>query len=92
VRTATTYPEHGPAVGNAGSGLVLLLLSFGTLATLAYRVASAEPSAWDVMAVLNASGALATANQGAQSLLQRRWPVAVLSTLVVADVIALVAR
>ncbi len=88
--------ERTEAVENASFRWAYLVLSFGLLAAVAFRSFLYRESAWDLMALVVAGGAVATAYQAAHRVLARRWLWTVLlvfgGSALVAGMVALVGR
>jgi hypothetical protein len=88
--------ERTEAVENASFRWAYLALSFGLLADVACRSLLYREAAWDLMALVVAGGAVATAYQAAHRVLARQWLWTVLLVLggsaLIAGLIALLGR
>jgi hypothetical protein len=78
--------ERTVSVENASYRWAYLFLSFGLLASAAYRGFARHEQAWDLLALVVLSGAVTTLYQGSRQVLSRRW----VMVSVVAVVVALV--
>ncbi|MEA2765280.1 MAG: hypothetical protein QOK07_1684 [Gemmatimonadaceae bacterium] len=90
----TTQPimrdERTVATENASYRWAYLVLSFGLLASTAYRAFVRHESAWDLIALVMLAGAVATFYQGRDRVLSRRWAVASVAAALLALLIAVV--
>ncbi len=88
--------ERTIAIENASYRWAYLVLSFGLLASTAYRGFARNESAWDLLALVMLGGAVTTFYQGSRRVLSRRWGVAsaaaVLLALVLGVVLVLIRR
>lgn len=82
--------ERTAAVENAGYRWSYLLLSFGILASVAYRSFALDQTSWDLLALVLIGGAVNTAYQGRHHVLYRRWAITSAVTLVIAAILAAV--
>ena len=80
--------ERTTVVENASYRVAYLVMSFGLLASIAYRSFVLQQSSWDLFAVLILGGATATMYQGTYKVLSRRWIVATVATLIIAGLLA----
>ena len=88
--TAGSVPrdERTVAVENSSYRLAYLFLAFGLLFATAYRSFVRSEQPWDLMAMLVASGALATLYQWRGRVLSRRWAAVTALAVVAAVLIA----
>jgi hypothetical protein len=82
--------ERTVATENASYRWAYLVLSFGLLASTAYRAFVRHESAWDLIALVMLAGAVATFYQGRDRVLSRRWAVASVAAALLALLIAVV--
>jgi hypothetical protein len=82
--------ERTIAVENAGYRIAYFVMSFGLLASVAYRSFVLQQSSWDLLALVILGGATATLYQGANKVLTRRWIIATTVTVVIAGLLAIV--
>jgi hypothetical protein len=80
--------ERTVAVENASYRWAYLVLSFGLLASVAWRGFVRHETAWDLLALVVVGGVVATAYQGTRRVLSRRWALAAVAAAVVAVVAA----
>jgi hypothetical protein len=81
--------ERTIIVENASYRFAYLFLSYGLLMIVMYRAfALRDNNSWDLLGLVIAGGAVTTGYQGAHKILSRRWLVTVLTTMLVAAVIA----
>jgi hypothetical protein len=80
--------ERTAAVENAAYRWSYLLLSFGILASVAYRSFALGETSWDLLALVLIGGALNAAYQGVHHVLYRRWAIMSAVTLVIAAILA----
>lgn len=85
-----TRDERTVVIENASYRLAYLVMSFGLLASVAYRSFALQQSSWDLLALVVLSGVIATLYQGAHKVLSRRWMVAAVATVIAAGLIAFV--
>lgn len=81
--------ERTISIENSSYRWAYLLLSFGLLATIAYRSRVGHESNWDLMALVIAAGMIATLHQAFHRVLTRRWALVSAATLVIAAVVAI---
>jgi hypothetical protein len=84
-----TQDERTIAVENAGYRFAYLVMSFGLLASVAYRSFVLHQSSWDLLALVVLGGATGTVYRGTRRTLSRRWVVVTLATMAIAALIAL---
>ena len=65
-----------------------LVMSFGLLASVAYRSFMLRQNSWDLLALVLLGGATATMYQGTHKVLSQSWMMATIVTLVIARIIA----
>ena len=80
--------ERTTVVENASYRVAYLVMSFGLLASVAYRGFVLRQSSWDLLALVILGGATATMYQGTSKVLSRRWIMATVVTLVIAGLLA----
>jgi len=80
--------ERTVATENASYRWAYLVLSFGLLASTAYRAFARHESAWDLLALVIVGGAVATFYQGSERVLSKRWAVASAAAVLLALVVA----
>ena len=68
--------------------IAYLVMSFGLLASVAYRGFVLQQSSWDLLALVILGGVTASIYQGAGNVLSRRWLMTTIVTLVVAGLLA----
>ena len=73
-----------PALEDAGFRWAYLVLSFGLLASVAYRGFVRRESAWDLLALVVVSGLVSAWYRGRQGALSPRWARLSLTALVTA--------
>jgi uncharacterized membrane protein YbjE (DUF340 family) len=82
--------ERTVVIENASYRLAYLVMSFGLLASVAYRSFTLQQSSWDLLALVVLGGALTTLYQGAHKVLSRRWMMATVITVMSAGLIAFI--
>jgi 1,4-dihydroxy-2-naphthoate octaprenyltransferase len=82
--------ERTVVVENASYHIAYLVMSFGLLASVAYRSFVLQQSSWDLLALVILGGATATVYQGTNRTLSRRWIMATVATFVIAGLLAIV--
>ena len=87
---AVERDERTAAVENAAYRWSYLLLSFGILASVAYRSFALGQTSWDLLALVLIGGAVNAVYQGSHHVLYRRWAITSAVTLVIAAVLAAV--
>jgi hypothetical protein len=80
--------ERTIVVENASYRIAYLVISFGLLASVAYRGFVLQQSSWDLLALVILGGATATMYQGTMKVLSRRWIIATVATIIIAGLIA----
>ena len=85
---AVDRDERTIAVELAGLRWAYLCLSYGLLASVAYRSFARHEQPWDLLALVVAGGVVSAAYQAAHRTWSRRWGVVVATTVVVAAVLA----
>jgi len=80
--------ERTAVVENASYRIAYLVMSFGLLASVAYRGFVLQQSSWDLLALVIFGGATATMYQGTNKVISRRWIIATVATIVIAGLIA----
>ena len=80
--------ERTTAVENASYHVAYLVMSFGLLASVAYRGFFLQQSNWDLLALVILGGATATLYQGTNKALSGRWMMATIATLIIAGLLA----
>ena len=84
-----TRDERTVVVENTSYRFAYLVMSFGLLASVAYRSFILQQSSWDLLALVLLGGATATLYQGTHNVLSGRWLMATLAIMVIAGLIAL---
>lgn len=79
--------ERTVAVENASYRMAYLVMSFGLLASVAYRSFMLKQSSWDLLALVILGGATASLYQGTHKILSRRWMMATFVTVLIAVLI-----
>ena len=82
--------ERTTVVENSSYRIAYLVMSFGLLASVAYRGFVLQESSWDLLALVILGGVTATMYQGINKVLSRRWIVATVATVVIAGLLAVV--
>jgi len=82
--------ERTTIVENTSYRIAYLVMSFGLLASIAYRGFVLQQSSWDLLALVILGGATATIYQGTSKVLSRHWIIATVATFVVAVILAAV--
>jgi hypothetical protein len=85
-----TRDERTLAVENASYRIAYYVLSFGLLVIVAYRSFLFQQASWDLLVLVLASGVIASAHQGANQVLNRRWGLVALATFVIGALLAVV--
>ena len=80
--------ERTTTVENASYRWAYILLSFGVLLSVMFRGFVWNEASWDLLALVIASGFIATFYQGIHRVLTGRWALIAVVTLVVAAVVA----
>lgn len=80
--------ERTDFVENHSYRWAYLLLSYGLLASVAYRSFVRNEASWDLLALVIAAGAVATLYQGKHRVLSGRWAILTLVGVVLAMAIA----
>jgi len=80
--------ERTTAVENAGYRWSYLVLSFGLLAIVAFRSFSRGEESWDLLALVILGGIVNAGYQGIRRVLNKRWIVVSVVTLIVAALLA----
>ena len=86
---AAVRDERTIATENASYRWAHLLLSYGLLGSILYRSFVIHESTWDLMALVIASGAVASLYQGQQRVLSRRWAMMTAASMAIAVVVAI---
>jgi hypothetical protein len=84
----TFRDERTDAVENASYRWGYLVLSFGLLATTAWRSFVRGESAWDLLALVVLGGIVAGVYQGREMVLSRRWVMLAVLAMAVAALAA----
>lgn len=82
--------ERTVGVENTSYRLAYLVLSFGLLASVAYRSFVLQQSSWDLLALVILGGMVATVYQGVQRVLSRRWLIVTVAAVMAAGLLAFV--
>ena len=82
--------ERTTAVENSSYRIAYLVMSFGLLASVAYRSFVLKESSWDLLAIVILGGVTATMYQGIRKVLSRSWIKATVAALVIAGFLAFV--
>jgi hypothetical protein len=69
----TLRDERTEFVENSSYRWAHLVLSYGVLASVAYRGFARNETSWDLLALVIVAGAVATLYQGKHRILSRRW-------------------
>ena len=85
--TTVARDERTTAVENASFRWAYLLLSFGLLASVAYRGFARGESSWDLLALVVGAGLLVSLYQATHRVLTRRWATLTLVAVIVAAVL-----
>lgn len=80
--------ERTVAAENASYRWAYMLLSFGMLASAAYRAFALDEQSWDLLALVLLGGVVTVVHQGASHVLTNRWLLISLATLGLAFAIA----
>ena len=81
--------ERTVVVENTSYRIAYLVMSFGLLASVAYRGFVLQQNSWDLLALVILGGATATMYQGTNKVLSRRWIMTTVATLVIAGLLAI---
>ena len=84
--------ERTTVVENTSYRIAYLVMSFGLLASVAYRGFVLQQSSWDLLALVILGGVTATMYQGMNKVLSRRWILATVATVIIAGLLAVVIR
>ena len=87
---AVVRDERTIAIENASYRWAYLLLSFGMLASVAWRAFVRDESSWDLLALVVVAGVVVTAYQAAHRVLSRRWAMVTMAAVVVAMLLGVV--
>lgn len=82
--------ERTTVVENTSYRIAYLVMSFGLLASVAYRGFVLNQSSWDLLALVILGGVIATMYQGINKVLSRRWILTTVATVVIAGLLAIV--
>ena len=82
--------ERTLAVENASYRWAYLFLSFGLLATVAYRSFARGENSWDLLALVVVGGIVPNVYQGTRHVLTRRWAMSSIVSLVAAAILAVI--
>ena len=82
--------ERTTVVENTSYRIAYLVMSFGLLASVAYRGFVLQQSSWDLLALVILGGLTATMYQGINKVLSRRWILTTVVTIVIAGLLAVV--
>ena len=85
---SVTRDERSVMVDNASYRWAYLVLSFGVLASVAWRAYVLHEASWDLLGLVMASGLVATFYQAIHHVLTGRWALLALVTAVLAAVVA----
>jgi hypothetical protein len=85
---SVSHDERTTVVENTSYRIAYLVMSFGLLASVAYRGFVLKQSSWDLLALVILGGVTATMYQGINKVLSRRWILATVTTLVIAGLLA----
>lgn len=80
--------ERTVAVDNASYRWAYLVLSFGLLASVAYRAFARDEASWDLLALVVLGGAVATLYQQYHRVLTSRWAIVAVASMAVALLMA----
>ncbi|TAK10966.1 MAG: hypothetical protein EPO32_13615 [Anaerolineae bacterium] len=83
-----SHDERTDSVANVSYRFAYLVMSFGLLASVAYRSFMLGQSSWDLLALVLLGGVTATFYQGTHRILSRRWLMVTLTTVVIAGLLA----
>ncbi len=86
----TLRDERTVAVENASYRIAYLVLSYGLLLIVVYRGFFLKESSWDLLGLVILSGGIATLYQGRQKIFGPGWIRAMVLTMLVAAVLAVV--
>jgi hypothetical protein len=73
LESPTLRDERTEFVENSSYRWAYLLLSYGVLASVAYRSFARNETSWDLLALVIGAGAIATLYQGKHRVLSARW-------------------
>ncbi|MGH8031627.1 MAG: hypothetical protein ACREO8_04495 [Luteimonas sp.] len=73
LESPTLRDERTEFVENSSYRWAHLVLSYGVLASVAYRSFARHETSWDLLALVIVAGAVATLYQGKHRVLSRRW-------------------
>jgi hypothetical protein len=90
MQTMVERDERTVAVENAGYRWSYLVLSFGLLASVAYRSFSLDQSSWDLLGLVIGGGVVNTMYQWTGGVLYRKWIFLSIVTFVIAAALAAV--
>ena len=82
--------ERTTVVENTSYRIAYLVMSFGLLASVAYRGFVLNQSSWDLLALVILGGVTATMYQGINKVLSRRWILTTVATVIIAGLLAIV--
>ncbi|MGZ6259147.1 MAG: hypothetical protein ACXWQ6_11840 [Candidatus Limnocylindrales bacterium] len=82
--------ERETSVDLAADRLAYLVLSFGSLAIVAYRSFVDHEPSWDLLGLVVLSGAVGTAHRWRQRVVNRRWESIALASVAVALVVGVI--
>ena len=86
---SVTRDERTITIENASYRWAYLLLSFGLLASVAYRSFIRRESSWDLLALVILGGLVTTLYQRTRKVLSRRWALVAVTTALIAGAMAL---
>ena len=90
--TATSHrDERTIAVEHASFRWAYLCLSYGLLASVAYRSFVRQEQPWDLLALVVAGGLVSAGYQASQRTLGRRWAILTIATVLAAALLAAMA-
>jgi hypothetical protein len=82
--------ERTTVIENTSYRIAYLVMSFGLLASVAYRGFFLQQNSWDLLALVILGGLTATMYQGINKVLSRRWILTTVVTIVIAGLLAVV--
>ena len=82
--------ERTTVVENTSYRIAYLVMSFGLLASIAYRGFVLNQSSWDLLALVILGGVTATMYQGINKVLSRRWILTTVAIVVISGLLAIV--
>jgi hypothetical protein len=82
-----SHDERTETVENASYRIAYLVMSFGLLASVAYRGFILQQNSWDLLALVILGGATATLYQGIGKVLSQRWIKISVATIIISGIL-----